>query len=185
MGKESLYLDWLMDDEALYLAWLTENFCKCKDAKYTRLLQKFWEKEFYSLIPHDEDRGKDGLAYREKWSAETGLESDFGCPRVLEVLIGLSERIHSQLWGGQYADKWSRTDIFWKLVGNLKVLQYDDSYLGGISEPVGNMLENWLERKYSKDGTGGIFVVKDVEKNFKKLNLWDQMQIFVREAWPL
>lgn len=181
--------DILIVNEQQYVDWLISQICVGKHKHYKLLLKRLWDKEFYSLVPHDDNRAADGLNFRRKWYNEISGgdgEPNFGPCRVLECLLGLEERITEQLFGSLWADDMEPAEIFWELVNNMGLTQYSDDYFDDRIMSIDAILLLFLERKYSKNGSGGnIFVIEETDKDFRKLELWSQMMLYCRWRWPI
>lgn len=169
-----------------YRDWLV-NQLNDRKKDYTKLLRILYDIEFYALVNYDEDRGKDGLVLRDEWAeGKRGKVSvDFGPPNVLEVLIGIAKRIEFQLFGTQYYDEWDYVNIFWDLVGNLGL---GDAF-GDVScdtfDEIHEIVTLFLNREYFCHKKCNIFEFEIQPKNLKKLNIWSQMAIYMREKWPI
>ena len=96
-----------VNDRTIYIDWLVNLVNVMEDRDYSDLLYTLSEIAFYPLVNYDEDRADDGIALRELWAIETGIQSDldFGGASVLEVLIGIAKRIEFQLFESHYIDK--------------------------------------------------------------------------------
>ena len=154
---------------------------KDNNRAYSFLLDALWRKEFFTLIPHDENRATDGIFLRR----HLGFADDFGPARCLEVLIGIAKRAEFQLTGDLASMNYR--DLFWEFLSNLKLNKYDDS---AMSEPqaifeVDAILNRWLERSYDRKGHGGIFPLKSPAKDQWKVELWYQMQEYVLQKEEL
>ena len=68
---------------------------------------------------------------------------------------------------------------FWRFMESLELLPENPR----ISDPsyVTKRLDIWLDRKYERDGKGGIFVVKDGYFDMRKMTIWKQMNAVCNE----
>ena len=68
---------------------------------------------------------------------------------------------------------------FWiqKMLKNLNILQYDD--LNFDEDAVRRKIDNFLQRRYSENGFGGLFYVPNSEKDMRSMNIWDQMCYYI------
>ena len=156
------------------------------DKNYGMLLRELYRFEFYSLVKYDEDRGADGIVLRSTWADEVGYEGDisFGPPSVLETLVGISMRIEDQIFGGPWIDEWDYKRVFWDLINNLGLCVYDGVIGGDEYEGIGTVLEYFLSKSSHCDTFVNIFVFCVTPVNVRKMNLWDQMHLYIREKWP-
>ena len=174
----------MVSGERAYRDWLVDKVNTVED--YTYLLRELFNIEFYSLIRYDEDRGMDGLALREEWANEVGYRDslDFGAANVLEVLLGIARRIEFHLFGSQYVDEWDDIRIFWDLMGNLGL---HDMY-GALSrytfDEIDEIVTHFLNKDYKRHKKGNIFMIEEDTQNLRKLNIWTQMGLYIRERWP-
>ena len=171
--------------ETEYYEWLISSVNIIED--YSDLLFELYNIEFYSLMKYDEDRGMDGIALRNEWAYRFGYKDslDFGPPSVLEVLIGIAKRIEFQIYGPTYMYEWDYIRIFWELIDNLGLGDMFGALLCDDFDEIRSKVTHWLERAYFRSKSGNIFDFKEWPKNIRKLNIWDQMTIYIREKWPI
>lgn len=172
--------------ENAYVTWLVQRMNVVEGKNYGMLLRELYRKEFYAIVKYDEDRGADGVALREVWADEVGYRGplSFGPPRVLETIIGISLRIEDQIFGGPWADKWDHKMIFWDLINNLGLLDYDGVLSNGDYEAVGTVLDQFLSKPSHCDTFANIFTFSVTPGNLRKMNLWGQMHAYIAEKWP-
>ncbi len=169
-----------------YITWLVEEMNVVPYKNYGMLLRELYRYEFYGVVKYDEDRGADGLVLRETWADDVGYTGDifFGPPRVLETLIGISLRMESQIFGGPWADEWDYKRIFWDLVNNLGLVKYDEILSSSDYEEIGTVLDQFLSKVSRRDSFPNIFKFCVTPKNLRKMNLWNQMHLYISEKWP-
>lgn len=133
---------------------------------------------FYAKLPGDHNRGNDGVALREGYSDAPG-----GDPSVFEVLVALSQEMEYTVGGmirDDGADRWFRV-----MISNLGLAQLDDIYWEMNPEDsedlAGEAVYDWLERAYEFDGTGGIFPLDNPGDDQAKVELWYQMNAYLKE----
>lgn len=158
------------------------------DSEYNMLLRRLHHHEFYSFIPHDDNRASDGLKLREIFfDTEGGHMASSSLPdgpcTVLEMLIGLSFRMEIDLAVGENAKTVS--ECFWELIENLKLLwAHDDAYFEeGAVEEIDSMIRDFLDRRYDADGTGGLFPLKNTKKDQRIVEIWYQMAEYLLENY--
>ena len=169
-----------------YFKWLIESI----DPKhmigkgYQPVFRKLYDTNFRwsSRFADDENRARDGLALRERFAeirhidiSEIGL-LDKPCS-CLEMMIGIASRIEYEILsmpGEENVPGW-----FWRFMDSLELLPENPR----ISDPsyVTKRLDIWLDRKYERDGKGGIFVVKDGYFDMRKMTIWKQMNAVCNE----
>lgn len=168
------YRDWLIG--------LVNN----RKEDYTLLLRELYNIEFYALVNYDEDRGADGLMLREEWADACKYRGslDFGVANMLELLIGVSRRIEFKLFGSKYYDEWDYVNIFWDLINNLGLSDVFGDVSRDVFDEIRQNVSHFLNRDVFCHKTCNIFTFADPPKNLRKLNIWSQMALYVREKWP-
>ena len=171
-------------NERSYYNYLVRLVRTPESKRYTLLLEHLWRKEYYSILPNDQNRVKDGLFLRR----EVNEGQDFGPCRVLEMLIALSRRMDFQLYGTDY-DK-TYKDLFWELVNNLDLIKFDniEAAKDAMYLEIDHILTNWIERRYSPDGYGGVFPLNKWKKNDGKqteVEIWYQMMLYLSENYAI
>jgi len=162
------------------------RFPQSKD--YELLLEHLWRKEYYGLIPNDQNREKDGIFLRDVIGPDVDY-AIFGPCRVLEMLIALSNRMEFELFGTEF-DK-SYVSLFWEMINNLGLLDFDNlTVIYDAKElELDHILTDWLDRKYSSDGTGGIFPIKGwkrgVDRRQNNVEIWYQMMLYLSKNYEV
>lgn len=169
-------------DETLvdYFDWLLEkvDFNHNGHDCYEELLKYLNSIEFTSRIPKDENRTIDGLNLRDDFMDERNINGYIEGPcSVLEMLVAFSIRIELDITGDPGEDDLSRW--FWVMLKNLGLLKYDDDNFD--LEEVENIVKIFLERKYFRDGRGGLFPLFHPKTNQRETELWYQMQRYLTE----
>ena len=156
------------------------------------LLRQLHTKEFHWTVPNDDNRAKDGCMLREKfYQLDDGPtvtyikdhgESDIleGPCSMLEMLVALADRYYDLVIEN---DKVTVETCFWDMIKNLKLDIYtDESYvdLGG-NLPVDDILDVLLERRYDKNGVGGLFPLNKADKDQRKVEIWYQLSAYLME----
>lgn len=164
----------MTNPESRYFLWLCNWIRADNHKEFGSLLRRLNSLTFYSLVPHDDNRALDGLNYRETYFRQTGIEPPLGDCTVLEVLIGIAERMSYLLYDPDLENEDQVHIWFWYLIENLGLTPYDT---------YGNedKINIWLERKYDSDGTGGLFPLKYSKEDQRKVEIWYQMQAYVNE----
>lgn len=181
--------DYGFDINQDYFQWLCELVHVDQvDTSYWILAKDLYRKEFYSLVPHDENRASDGLELREEYMREINYPKYISIDRecsVLEMLIALARRMDFET-GDPYDLNNSNDKTaywFWEMIDNLGLLPYcDDDYVdfGGMTQ-VDGILDEFLERGYSWDGHGGLFPLDSSEEDQRDVEIWYQMNAYLME----
>lgn len=155
---------------------------------YYLLANTLHKKHFYSIIPNDDNRIGDGKALRTRFvqnSEYIDYESIDGPCTFLEFLIGLAIRMSFTLEDTDddaYIGKY-----FHELLENCGLSEAsDDNYYSTDfdQDMVDAILDKILERRYKKDGFGGLFPIKTWTKNDqdqRKVEIWYQMSRYLNE----
>ena len=169
--------------DELYLMWLYDQVgdsrVKNPTRTYWRLLKLLFTKEFVWIVPNDDNRIADGKELRYEFVDQAVLEDvdlgwiHLGCS-MLELLIGLSRRLAFEAEG-------EPRDWFWHLMDNLDLRQYNDKAKFNDRD-VEEVLDRVIWRTYGPDGVGGLFPLKDAEKDQRKIELWYQLSAYVLET---
>ena len=172
---EKNYRDWLID---------IVNIVEGRD--YTELLRILYGFKFVPLINYDGDRAADGVSWREVWADEFIYNGslDWGECNVLELLFGVATRIEFQNFGSQYAEEWTLEMIFWDMINNLGLMEFDGKINATESVTIGNILYIFCNREYKRHKKGNIFILFDTNKDLSKMAIWDQIKLYIREKWP-
>lgn len=174
-------------NEQRYVNHLKEMVKTATSSEFDVLLERLWKKEYYSVLPNDQNRAKDGVFLRDETADQ--LDYEFGPCRILEMLIALSLRMEYQLDGTNY--QLSYVDIFWELLDNLGLLRFDNvtALTDEQNHELNEMLNNWLDRNYSANGMGGIFPIhgwqRGVDKPQYKVEIWYQMMLYLAKSYEL
>jgi hypothetical protein len=183
--KSNKYFDFLcdiVDDE--------------RSHNYDLLLAELHLIEFQPQVPNDDNRASDGLQLRERFIDEGGLHAlplgqwpRLGLPdgpcTLLEMLIGLSIRLEFET----AQSKWEKTpkEWFWILLDNLGVGWCDNTSYQQFksSGELAYRLECLVNRKYKNNGEGGLFPLKNPQKDQRTVEIWYQMSAYILENYPM
>ena len=175
------------DVEDLYFKWLSTLVFPNEEIQrnYIGLLNLLYEIEYIwnQNIPLDENRYIDGINLRESFSYKSKIPSDIvqnsiqGPCNILEMICELGLRIDNDIMATYYTGY--DHGYFWiqKMLKNLNILQYDD--LNFDEDAVRRKIDNFLKRRYSENGFGGLFYVPNSEKDMRSMNIWDQMCYYI------
>jgi len=177
-----------LDD--LYFEWLYKQVGAVNNRNpkrsYWELCRQLYRMPFIWSVPNDDGRDMDGKDLRDEFIIECSVEDvevnwlAIECS-MLEMLIALSRRA-SFLSSGEPGD-W-----FYKFLENLKLRRYNDSEYNDTAEnhddakaKIHNILERLIYRTYNTRGVGGLFPLKHAEKDQRKVEIWYQMSVYLRE----
>lgn len=175
------------DVEDLYFKWLSALVFPNEEIQrnYIGLLNLLYEIRYVwnPNIPLDENRYIDGINLRESFSYKSKIPSDIvknsiqGPCNILEMICALGIRIDNDIMATYYTGY--DHGYFWiqKMLKNLNILQYDDSNFDENAIRV--KINDFLQRRYSENGFGGLFYVLNSEKDMRSMNIWDQMCYYI------
>ena len=171
-----MFRDQIIND---YFEWLW-NFTKCRDHSQNRkIITLLHNIEFRYSIPMDANREEDGIDLRYRFITEVGIPKNYqevyayldGPCSVLEMMIALAIRCEESIMDdpdiGDRTSEW-----FWLMMKNLG-LDYmsDRKFDRDIAE---EKISIFLDRKYKRNGEGGLFVVNG-RRDLRKVEIWYQM----------
>jgi len=171
--------------DELYFVWLCDQVgdSKVKNPArtYWRVLKLLYEKEFVWFVPNDDNRIEDGKDLRYEFVDQTGLKDvdpnwiQLGCS-MLELMIALSRRLAFEAEG-------EPRDWFWELMKNIGLGGYtDDRIPTRYSEKnVDEILDRVLWRTYKRNGSGGLFPLKDPKEDQREIEIWYQLNAYLLE----
>lgn len=140
------------------------------------------ETEFVFTIPMDDNRAVDGIDLRYRFGDEcsfpgpmiASLLDDSPCS-VLEMMVALAVRCEEHIMDdpdiGNRTGKW-----FWGMIRNLGLdgmndFRFDCRY-------VDDVLYRLLERRYGRNGDGGLFTVNN-GRDMRQTDIWYQMNYYL------
>lgn len=171
-----MFRDQIIND---YFEWLW-NFTKCRGHSQNRkIITLLHNIEFRYSIPMDANREEDGVDLRYRFMTEVGIPKNYqevygyldGPCSVLEMMIALAIRCEESIMDdpdiGDRTSEW-----FWLMMKNLG-LDYmsDRKFDRDIAE---EKISIFLDRKYKRNGEGGLFVVNG-RRDLRKVEIWYQM----------
>ena len=171
-----MFRDQIIND---YFEWLW-NFTKCRGHSQNRkIITLLHNTEFRYSIPMDANREEDGIDLRYRFITEVGIPKNYqevyayldGPCSVLEMMIALAIRCEESIMDdpdiGDRTSEW-----FWLMMKNLG-LDYmsDRKFDRDIAE---EKISIFLDRKYKRNGEGGLFVVNG-RRDLRKVEIWYQM----------
>lgn len=172
-----------------YCAWLVDLTCSwCSyHGNYRELMSYLYFRQFIPIMPNDNNRASDGLDLRFRF-VEQAVESEYsyrdvylyltGPCSVLEMMAALARRCEDHIMGdpsvGDNTGKW-----FWEMITNMHLDQMTDENFD--EERVEEIVDTMLDRKYAKDGDGGLFRIHDDSKDMRIVEIWCQLTWYLSE----
>lgn len=166
---------------SLYYEWLLDFVCTDEDRNlYSNLLSHLYNKDFEWVRPLDRNCAVYGIKMRDEWlnTVRKRWYFDKNECSILEVMVSLATRMEENVMSnvvfGDRTAYW-----FWLMIQNLGLIEMDDRYYE--EEKVEKILNKFLDRRYKKDGNGGLFVIKDRNIDMRNVDIWQQAMGFLRK----
>lgn len=168
-----------------YFEWLCDLVCgkKTPSVSHRKLLMRLHSTHFIYSIARDRDRASDGIALRERFTADKPdtqdlLDSWLGGCTVLEMMIALAVRCEEAIMlsarAGDRTGQW-----FWNMIVSLGLgCQTDDRFDRQI---VDDVIDVFLTRRYAPNGCGGLFTLEHPDHNLQDVEIWMQMCWYLDE----
>ena len=172
--------------EKLYFTWLIDGVIPSKETQknYSMVLEKLFDTEFISYDIFDDNLLENSISMRTTYydfsKTAVKLIDIYGeidrPPTVLEIMVYLAERIENSIMYN--SDFGSRTELwFWLMMESLDIKKYKNSRYN--ESEVERKLNNFIERRYEKNGYGGLFTIYDLKNDARKMNIWQQAMEFL------
>lgn len=163
-----------------YFEWLFDLVCKQRystQVSYRKLLTRLHSTDFRYSILRDQNRADDGAGLRYRFAIEQGYDDSIvdildGPCSVLEMMIALAihceEHIMDDPVYGDRSGQW-----FWGMIvslglGSMIDRNYDRRY-------VDEVITRFLDREYQPNGRGGLFTIKDCDRDLRTVEIWYQL----------
>lgn len=180
----------IRDVEHDYYMWLRHMVATrpLREFGYNKLLKYLYHREFVYEYDMDSNRAEDGIALRSKYcyittkddreamKVQKEIDASFGrnpCS-MLEMMIGLCYR-HDR----RYSEQLDTQGLFWTMVSSLGLIGQDDEGFG--LNYVEDVIDDFLEHRYSRDGRGSLFYVPNAKKDMRRLDIWYQAMAYYNE----
>lgn len=193
--------------ETSYFQWLCDLIiCDKADKSYYSLCKLLYDKKFIVKIARDENRMVDGWQFKqdyinycnntigvvvdmEEHSKILAEEQQFknSCS-ILEMIMGISKRMAFELAEFETGDL-DFPIYFWEIIQNLGLDKYDDEAFGEnymkFKIEAEDIIKKLNDRKYNRDGSGGMFPIQGECKDQRKVEIWYQMQTYINEKYSI
>ena len=145
---------------------------------YFELLYQLYRTEFYYSVPNDDNRALDGVRLRDKYGFPA---VDMPC-NLFEMLVALAIRCDDDiLYSAEEGDR--SKDWFWMMLTNLGLNKFKDRSFGKAwgNDDITKICDDFMDRKYSYDGVGGLFPLRGANKDQTKVEIWYQLSAYLLE----
>lgn len=164
-----------------YFEWLYNTVCEGRFAdniSYRKLLMHLHTVEFRYYIVKDGSRAGDGIDLRYRFAYDVMDEFDnaerylTGPCSVLEMMVALAIRCEETLVDdprmGDRTSQW-----FWGMITSLGLgSMEDDNFDRQYTDEV---IDRFLERRYERNGKGGLFTIRNCDEDLRKIEIWYQL----------
>lgn len=165
----------------LYFHWLCDLVDLPPERNYHLLMCRLKYRSFHSNYPMDDNRAMDGINLRYRFASDCDFDQrivasviDIQECSVLEMMVALAIKCDQLI-----TDDNSETPlIFFDMLKSLKLDNMDDVHFNKMY--VDNRLNIFLNGHYSKNGSGGLFTLKNIGTDDAT-----QMEIWVQAMWYL
>ena len=173
--------------EKEYLDWLVDLVCAdnySDSSSFVKLLHFLHDVEFTCRLRGDMDRIYDGVNLRHRYALSSAyydyhtIEDILTGPpcSVLEMMIALAIRCEETIMDDtRYGDRTKQW--FWKMIVNLDLGHMTDELFDRYEAE--DIITKFLNRKYEPDGRGGLFRIKNIDADLRKVNIWTQMMWYL------
>lgn len=167
-----------------YFEWMYGLVCS-NVRDYRKLLRYLHSVDFDYILPMDGNRAEDGtdLRYRFGYENRHGPHiiscylDDRPCS-VLEMMVALAIRCEDHIMDDP--DIGNRTeDWFWAMIKSLGLIHMIDSRFK--KEFVEDVISRFLNREYKRNGEGGLFTVRNCNRDMRSIEIWYQMCKYLDE----
>lgn len=165
-----------------YFEWMYDLVCDGRFARgltYRRLLTFLHECEFVYFIPYDENRAAGGISLRYHYCLHhdcLDLEWCLDGPcSVLEMMIALAIRCEELLEDPEVGDRTSQW--FWNMITNMGLGSMNDTNYNEWL--VNDVVTRFLNREYEPDGRGGLFRVRNWDRDMRTAPIWHQLMAYI------
>lgn len=172
-----------LNDE--YFNWMYSLVCGSKRVSYRRLLEHLHTIVFTYTIDMDGNRETDGIDLRYRFA----YEFDYSRPTVatylddkpcsvLEMMVALAFRCEEKIMAdsdiGDRTGHWFFAMISSLGLKSMNDAKFDESYTDDV-------IDRFLNRRYERNGEGGLFTVNHCFRDMRNIDIWYQMQFYLNE----
>lgn len=163
-----------------YYHWLI-NLINPRD--HNKLLEWMMNQTYTWVVPMDENRAADGEELRHRFLYENGYVG-YDLPNdpctLLEFFVGVANKANDIMADGEDDDL---APWFWLFMVNLELDEYIDDIFEANYGQITRKLHVFLERKYAKNGVGGMFPMENSRTDQRKIEIWYQLNGYLNEYY--
>ena len=136
-------------------------------------LKLLFNTEFTYKCANDDNRASDGIELRYRFDKDYIHDDDWPCS-VLEMMIALADRCDKNIMG-EPGDPDNTAKWFWVMMNNLD--------MATTKEDLEIIVKKMLDRKYDRDGFGGLFPLKYPNEYQRNVEIWFQLCAYLDENY--
>lgn len=168
-----------------YFEWLCKLIGEDRHAEqisFKKLLMSLHGTPFRYIITKDKNRAEDGLdlrwqfiqeRYSDSYYNQELLVTDINGPcSVFEMMVALARRCENTIMDDPvYGDRTGQW--FWGMITTLGLGSMIDFNFDRLK--VETIIERFLNREYEPNGRGGLFLVRNCDRDVRELEIWHQL----------
>lgn len=165
-----------------YFEWMYGLMCDgrfSKSVSYRQLFNFLHDAEFVYFIPYDENRATEGVTLRYHYCLLHNCEDMehylTGPCSVLEMMVALAINCEKLMDDPDIGDRTAQW--FWGMINNLGLGSMSDSNYNEWH--VNDVVTRFLDREYEPDGRGGLFTVRNWDRDMRKAEIWHQLMAYI------
>jgi hypothetical protein len=170
-----------------YFEWLYDLVCKnrySEDISFRKLLMFLHCTEFTYIVPMDENRAVDGIALRWQYVCEKDypnytLDDLEGPCSILEMMIALTFKCDGFMDDPDMGDRFGQW--FWHMIVSLGLGPMDDRSFN--KRKATGIINRFLDRHYEPNGKGGLFTIRNCDRDLRYVEIWHQMCWYLDEYY--
>lgn len=162
-----------------YFNWMYDIACAdrfSKDISYKKLLMHLHNTRFRYSIKRDSDRADDGVSLRYRFALSRDYDDVHyyitGPCSIFEMILALAIRCEENIMDdtafGNRTGQW-----FWGMINNLELGSMTDDRFDKLY--VEETIERFLNREYEPNGKGGLFTVRNCDRDLRNVEIWFQL----------
>lgn len=173
--------------EQEYFEWLCSKiYYEGFGVNYSKLLSMLYDYDFIPIIDMDNNRVEDGRELMRRFAIEkhttlnallneglTGVDQrGTKYCSILEMMVALAIRCEETLMTN--AEDGDKTSLwFFNMIESLGLIPMTDSNFE--YKHVTQILDRFIDRKYDRNGKGGLFTIEGVRVDMRDVEIWYQM----------
>lgn len=173
------YGDQINNEYFEYLYELIDAKRFSKRVSYRKLLMHLHDIEFTWSVAFDDNRADDGIQLRRRFALTRDdmslIDYIAGPCSVLEMMVALAIKCEDIMDDSVYGNRTGQW--FWGMIHNLGLSPMIDSKFD--RDFTDDIIARLLNREYEPDGTGGLFTIRNCERDLRTVEIWRQLSWYL------